>query len=464
MFLALLWMERWLKFLSDASAQYAPPQLTHATADQSETKAVEGPAANPDDTAAVPEEADLLQDALDERDQALAGLLLARSELLSQLARVSGEAEQHRTTAAAQLNEAGERAEQAEQELATTQRALAEAQAVLEEAKHATDLLQAAREEAAAAGSAVAQAQDAADQAIAERNAALAVQHAWAGENERLKEAQRAARVQFAIERATLLAERDAALLAERSAWGGENDRLKEAQRRARVRSAIEQSATLTERQAWIDENERLKSAQRLGKVRSAADQMAQLAARSESVAKEAPAKQASGANQPETPAKANVPARSTRTRVRKTKAASESSDSADDSSQAPTSKSASPAPAAPRARPAQKPARAAPQDPAQKSATGTLMVGFQKPSDWAENTFVYFWDTDPLTKAPEWPGVPMQPGPSGWFVHHFQGVHAAHLIFTDDAGHQTPNLHRTASGWLDENGEWQAEPPSERT
>jgi HD superfamily phosphohydrolase len=43
---------------------------------------------------------------------------------------------------------------------------------------------------------------------------------------------------------------------------------------------------------------------------------------------------------------------------------------------------------------------------------------------------------------------------------HTFEGVRAAHLIFNDDHGHQTANLHRDRSGFLAADGIWYDERP----
>lgn len=466
MFLAMLWMERWLKFLSDASAQYAPPQLTYTAAGKT-------PEAS---QAAEAEEARLLQDALDERDQAVAGLLLARGELLSQLARVSGEAA-------------------------------------------------AARKEAE-------RVQAAADGAV------MAERQTWAGENDRLKAEQRRAYRELALERAAARAERDAALLAERHAWAGENDRLKAAQRHAYRQLALERAAARAERDAWAGEDERLKQAQRQLRVAFAVERADALAAQaSEQAAAQADADAAAKATlaqlrsalndrdvaiagkeaalaeakrtlattkddlaearaeilrlrseaeraraneretqlaaQPDAARSAGSPAPATAqpprsdlpgataivdTPAPKTRAKSRTS-KARAEAQASAPERVAPAPVeARRPEPARETPRKASRNIAPGAKAGDLVVRFRKPADWAETPFVYFWDTDPVTDKPAWPGKPMQAEADGWFVHRFQGIRAAHLIFTDDAGHQTPNLHRDESGWLDANGDWRTD------
>lgn len=83
------------------------------------------------------------------------------------------------------------------------------------------------------------------------------------------------------------------------------------------------------------------------------------------------------------------------------------------------------------------------------------LVVRFRKPGDWSGNVYVYYWDTDPAIDGPEWPGALMAERPDGWLVHALPGVRAAHLIFSDDKGHRTDDLHRDHPGWLAEDGTW---------
>jgi hypothetical protein len=83
------------------------------------------------------------------------------------------------------------------------------------------------------------------------------------------------------------------------------------------------------------------------------------------------------------------------------------------------------------------------------------FVLHVQKPADWSERVFVYYWDTDPAAERPEWPGVPLEDEGDGWRAHRFQGIRAANLIFSDDQGRQTGNLHRDRSGWLAADGTW---------
>jgi hypothetical protein len=451
MLLAMLWMERWLKFLSDTSAQYAPPQLTHTPAGEPEAEHLVEPA----DAAASTEEARLLQDALVEREQALAGLMLARGECLSQLTRVSGDA--------------------------------------------------------AAATVAAERAQAAADEAVAERDAAraerdvavLAERQAWAGENERLKAAQRSANLRLAIERA--------ATRAERNAWAGEDERLKQGQRQLRVQFALDRAAALAaqeaahaasradadaaaearlaelqsaldDRQASLDLTQAALAAARnaLSEAQSALAQAKEERAddraeaerlRAEAAAKRAEADQriahltqqldsarlavASAPAAAKTPpdpsfppagetAAADTAAKPAREKGRKGKLQAEPADAP---AKSPKGRGKAPS--------------AAPASAGNRTAAGSdLVVRFRKPDDWGETLFIYFWGTDPETEEPGWPGVPMQAEGHGWFVHRFAAVRAAHLVFADEAGHQTPNQHRTQSGSLDADGEWRTEEP----
>ena len=83
------------------------------------------------------------------------------------------------------------------------------------------------------------------------------------------------------------------------------------------------------------------------------------------------------------------------------------------------------------------------------------LVVYFQKPADWNGRMCVYYWDTEPPTEQPEWPGMPVADAGDGWFVHRFERTRAAHLIFNDDRGHQTGDLYRDQPGWLATDGTW---------
>jgi hypothetical protein len=97
---------------------------------------------------------------------------------------------------------------------------------------------------------------------------------------------------------------------------------------------------------------------------------------------------------------------------------------------------------------------------PKSETSVDGFVLHFQKPADWSERVFVYHWDTDPATERPEWPGIPLEDEGDGWRAHRFEGIRAANLIFTDDQGRQTGNLHRDRSGYLDADGVWHGERP----
>jgi predicted nucleic acid-binding Zn-ribbon protein len=92
---------------------------------------------------------------------------------------------------------------------------------------------------------------------------------------------------------------------------------------------------------------------------------------------------------------------------------------------------------------------------PKPETSVDDFVLHFQKPADWSERVFIYYWDTDPVTERPEWPGVSLQDEGDGWRAHRFEGIRAANLIFNDDQGRQTGNLHRDHSGWLAADGTW---------
>jgi chromosome segregation ATPase len=87
--------------------------------------------------------------------------------------------------------------------------------------------------------------------------------------------------------------------------------------------------------------------------------------------------------------------------------------------------------------------------------ATHDLEVHFRKPADWAETVFVYYWDTEPATEKPQWPGVPLAAEADGWRMHRLSRIRSAHLVFNDNEGKQTRNFYRDRPGWLDADGTW---------
>ncbi len=83
------------------------------------------------------------------------------------------------------------------------------------------------------------------------------------------------------------------------------------------------------------------------------------------------------------------------------------------------------------------------------------LSVHFQQPHDWADTVYIHYWDTRPLAQTSTWPGILMQAEEDDWFVHHFEGIEAASLIFNDGHGHQSADLYRDRPGWLSADGQW---------
>ena len=84
-----------------------------------------------------------------------------------------------------------------------------------------------------------------------------------------------------------------------------------------------------------------------------------------------------------------------------------------------------------------------------------TLIVRFKKPSDWADTVHVHVWATRPAAADTIWPGQPMAPDAGGWFVHRFDGVEAASIVFNDGAGRQTGDLRREQGDWSYAEGQW---------
>ena len=66
------------------------------------------------------------------------------------------------------------------------------------------------------------------------------------------------------------------------------------------------------------------------------------------------------------------------------------------------------------------------------------LVVYFNKPAYWADTVHIHYWDTRPGSQASAWPGVPMTAEADGWFVHRFDGIEAASLVFNDNQRCQT--------------------------
>ena len=47
-----------------------------------------------------------------------------------------------------------------------------------------------------------------------------------------------------------------------------------------------------------------------------------------------------------------------------------------------------------------------------------------------------------------------------GWYVCHIEGVDTANLVFHDQHGRQTADLHRERDGWMDRDGQWRDAAP----
>ena len=82
------------------------------------------------------------------------------------------------------------------------------------------------------------------------------------------------------------------------------------------------------------------------------------------------------------------------------------------------------------------------------------LIVHFRRPTGWADTVHIHYWNTRPEDQRTQWPGAAMLAEGGGWFIHHFAGVEAASLVFTDGAGRQTGDLWRDREGWY-RDGRW---------
>jgi len=89
------------------------------------------------------------------------------------------------------------------------------------------------------------------------------------------------------------------------------------------------------------------------------------------------------------------------------------------------------------------------------------LIVYFKKPTDWADNPHIHYWDTQPNKGGTDWPGVSMEVAESGWFVYKFNGIQAANIVFNDSQGRQTGNLYRDREGWFSIDGGWSDQNPA---
>jgi glycosidase len=91
------------------------------------------------------------------------------------------------------------------------------------------------------------------------------------------------------------------------------------------------------------------------------------------------------------------------------------------------------------------------------------LIVACERPTGWAEPVRVHYWEQSPGGVDSPWPGVPMEPDPEhdGWWIYRFPRTQAVRLVFTDGHGHQTPDLMRERSGWLDALSHWHDQAPT---
>ncbi|ALS97964.1 pullulanase-type alpha-1,6-glucosidase [Lacimicrobium alkaliphilum] len=81
------------------------------------------------------------------------------------------------------------------------------------------------------------------------------------------------------------------------------------------------------------------------------------------------------------------------------------------------------------------------------------MEVLFKAPDGWGDEIHLYYWNAE---GAPGWPGIAMQAIGDGWYRFEFpQGVNSANLIFNDNAGNQTGDLYRDASGCYGEFGDF---------
>lgn len=88
-------------------------------------------------------------------------------------------------------------------------------------------------------------------------------------------------------------------------------------------------------------------------------------------------------------------------------------------------------------------------------SAAPTFTVHFYKPSTWATDINIYWWDAQPAGVLADgsWPGVGMIDEGNGWYAHTFTNIESTHLIFNDGT-EQTADLTRDQTGWF-QNGIW---------
>lgn len=91
------------------------------------------------------------------------------------------------------------------------------------------------------------------------------------------------------------------------------------------------------------------------------------------------------------------------------------------------------------------------------------LHLRFQRPSDWAESVHIHYWDTRPVRRATQWPGVPLRHLADDWYEIELEGVSATSIVFNDGRGRQTADLRRESDGWYLTAGIWSDEDPRPR-
>lgn len=86
-------------------------------------------------------------------------------------------------------------------------------------------------------------------------------------------------------------------------------------------------------------------------------------------------------------------------------------------------------------------------QDVCEDAPQPGIKLRFQKPADWANTIYLYFWNADNADSVP-WPGLAMQQISNGWYELRLPAnVQQANIIFTDNQGNQTDDLFRQGDG-----------------
>ena len=87
--------------------------------------------------------------------------------------------------------------------------------------------------------------------------------------------------------------------------------------------------------------------------------------------------------------------------------------------------------------------------------------VYFKKPAAW-QQAWIHYWGASPTAALANcvWPCQQMTAHTSpGWYKKQFTGITATNLLFHNNAGLQSPDFVRSATGWYD-NGTWTATEP----